>query len=199
MFYVYALTDPRKDNQPFYIGKGKGRRARHHFFPCSQKSRSFKNAVIKAIKAEGLEPGLIYLFEKLSEEDAFSKEVELIKQYGRRDNGTGTLSNQTDGGDGASGNLSNPGRKHSDETRRKMSESHMGILKGRPGRKKSDEERRKISDSMLGKPARNLGHKWTDEQRIALSQRRLGRSCPTKGRKRVYRDDGTFYFSTPES
>lgn len=199
MFYVYALTDPRKDNEPFYIGKGVNKRAKQHFYPSNQKKRSFKNAVIKAIKAEGFEPGLTYLFENLSEEDALAKEIELIKKYGRRDKGTGILANQTDGGDGTSGNLSNIGRKHSDATRRKMSKSHLGIRKGLPGRKKTDEERLKISESMLGKPGRNLGYRWTEEQKQALSERRMGQKCPTEGKKRVYREDGSFYFSSPES
>lgn len=199
MFYVYALTDPRKDNEPFYIGKGVGKRAKQHFYASSQKKRSFKNAVIKAIKAEGLEPGLSYLFEGLSEDDAFTKEKELIKKYGRRDNGTGSLANQTDGGDGAAGNLSNSGRKHSDETRRKMSESHLGLRKGKPGRKRSAEELQKQSQSMIGKPGRATGYQWTDEQRTMLSERRMGQTSPTKGRRRVYREDGSFYFSPPES
>jgi hypothetical protein len=32
MYYVYELIDPR-NNMPFYIGKGKGRRAKTHLWP----------------------------------------------------------------------------------------------------------------------------------------------------------------------
>lgn len=194
MFYVYALTDPRKDNQPFYIGKGKGKRATQHFYKCNLKERNFKNATIKAILNLGLKPGIDYLFEKLSEETAFSKEIELIKLYGRRDLGTGILANLTNGGDGAAGHIRTTVRLHTVETKRKMSISHLG-MQNSLGRKNSKETNEKIRKFLIGKPSHALGYKWTTEQKKNLSKRRMGRVCPTQGKKRVYRENGTFYFA----
>jgi len=37
MFYVYALIDPR-NNKPFYVGKGKGERWKHHFRETKKKN-----------------------------------------------------------------------------------------------------------------------------------------------------------------
>lgn len=190
MFYVYALTDPRKDNEPFYIGKGVGGRARSHLLPSAREQNNFKMAVIKAIRAEGLEPGVEILVENLEEEIALQTEKSLISKYGRRVDGSGSLTNLTLGGDGSSG------YKHTEETKAKLRKPKNRTL---PARKQSEETRAKISASMIGKPGRGTGYQWTEEQRAALSERRKGQSCPTKGKKRVYREDGTFYFSSPES
>lgn len=198
IFYVYALTDPRKNNLPFYIGKGKGKRAYSHLYPCSLKEVSFKNSTIKAIKNEGYEPSVLILHENLSEQEAFKKEIELIAFYGRRDTDTGILANLSNGGDGLSGHVPLVPRKHSQETKMRMSESHMGIAKGKRLPPKAEESKKKISESLIGKPGRVLGYKWTDEQKENLSKKKIGSKCPTKGMKRVYRDDGSFYFAKPE-
>ena len=55
------------------------------------------------------------LFEDISIEEAKKKEIEFINLYGREDLGTGTLINQTDGGDGCNG------WKADDVTRERMS------------------------------------------------------------------------------
>lgn len=87
-FYVYAYL--RKDNEsPYYIGKGCGDRAysKEHRVHVPENSR------------------IIFLEENLYEKDAFAKEKEYIAFYGRRDLGTGTLHNMTDGGEGVSGRV----------------------------------------------------------------------------------------------
>lgn len=61
-----------------------------------------------------------------------------------------------------------PGRKHSKETKIKLSLAHMG-KKRKP---MSEESKRKLSESMKGK---NIGKKRTEEQRIKQSLRQLGR------------------------
>ena len=40
----------------------------------------------------------------------------------------------------------------------------------------------------------NVGRIATEETRRKLSESHKGRKCPTKGLKRQYRDDGTFYY-----
>jgi hypothetical protein len=57
------------------------------------------------------------LFEDISIEEAKKKEIEFINLYGREDLGTGTLINQTDGGDGCHG------WKADDVTRERMSKA----------------------------------------------------------------------------
>lgn len=68
----------------------------------------------------------------------FNKEREFIKLYGRKDLGSGTLVNMTDGGEGTCGHkiyhrkmneaqrLSMIGRKFSQETKDKISKRHLG-------------------------------------------------------------------------
>jgi len=103
MFYVYVYRDPRttKNRQPVYVGKGSGDRDLSHW------SRGSHNKPLQDflshLKRRGLLPICERVFESDNEDPAFAKERELIALYGRRDLGTGTLFNRTDGGEGASG------------------------------------------------------------------------------------------------
>lgn len=96
------------------------------------------------------------LFTKLSWDDARRKEIELIKQYGRRDKGLGSLVNMTDGGDGQLGNKSNLGKVFTKEHKDKISKSHIGI---RP----SEESKNKNRLS-------HIGNKHTDESKFKISE-----------------------------
>lgn len=168
-FYVYIYLDPRKkgkyiygsyifDYEPFYVGKGKDRRAKttitsHRKGLCGNK--------LKKLKSLNLEPIIIILHKNYSEYSAHSIEKKLIKLIGRLDNGTGILCNHTNGGEGTSGyKLSDEtkrkmslfkigkkfclGKKHSKETRIKMSLSHKG-------KKHSKEHVKKVADTIRGK------------------------------------------------
>ena len=115
-FYIYALLDPRKEGlfryghwvfhfEPFYIGKGKGKRAQHHLMNCSLSSRSHKNNKIKSIKSKGLEPIIVIKKRNLTEKQALEAEVSLIDKIGRSNLKTGPLTNLTDGGEGTSGKI----------------------------------------------------------------------------------------------
>lgn len=83
-YYVYAYL--REDFTPYYIGKGKDKRAwtkcKGEVYPPQDKS------FVKI------------LAHKLSEKEAFLLEVKLISFYGRKDLGTGILRNKSDGGEG---------------------------------------------------------------------------------------------------
>lgn len=84
IYYVYAYI--RKSNgTPYYIGKGCGKRA---FAPHGR------------VKVPKDRTKIVFLKQNLSEEDAYSWEVELIKEHGRQDLQTGMLLNRTAGGDG---------------------------------------------------------------------------------------------------
>jgi hypothetical protein len=100
MFYTYAHAKP--DGTIFYIGKGTGRRA------WSTKSR---NSHWKNIVGKYKDYGVEILANWDTEKEAFSHEVLLISCF--KDLGY-SLTNKTNGGDGASG------YKHSEETKLKM-------------------------------------------------------------------------------
>lgn len=84
------------------------------------------------------------------------------------------------------------GRTHSAETKQKMSNADRSSYKRTAP--VSIETREKLANLVKGKPSRAAGVKWTEKQRLALSQKKIGTKCPTKGMKRMYREDGTFYF-----
>ena len=101
-FYVYTYSYP--DGTPFYVGKGRGRRKNTHL--CDAKSgrrqHSFTVRVISKILKNKEMPVINKIVEGVDEELAFFVEEEYIKKYGRRDLGTGILTNETSGGDGIS-------------------------------------------------------------------------------------------------
>jgi len=103
MFYVYVYRDPRplKKDQPVYVGKGTGDRDISHWSKGSH-NKPFQD-FISHLKQRGLVALCERVFETEVEAEAFAKEIELIALYGRRNTGTGTLFNRTDGGEGASG------------------------------------------------------------------------------------------------
>lgn len=112
-YYVYIYLDQRKPGmwsyedktfefQPFYVGKGTGKREGLHTTPSMLKRKSFKNSIIKSIIKEKNELPVHYrVYENITQEIAIDLEIKMIKHFGRLDLKTGILSNCTDGGDGA--------------------------------------------------------------------------------------------------
>lgn len=135
-YYLYRHIRLDK-NEPFYIGIGTKSKKdinsiKHHvIYRRSYDKTKRRNKIWKDIidKTD-------YEVEILLESDDYEfikkKEIEFIKLYGRRDLGTGTLANLTDGGEGSRNRL------FSKERNKKISEKNKG-------RVKSKEERLKLS------------------------------------------------------
>jgi hypothetical protein len=86
-YYSYVwLTEL---GMPYYVGKGFGNRA---YIPHSHQA------------IPPVDRNRILIFPMKNESEALESEIELIRLFGRRDHGTGSLMNQTDGGRG----LKNP-------------------------------------------------------------------------------------------
>jgi NUMOD3 motif len=142
-FYTYIWL--REDGTPYYVGKGKGKRAfirgSHHLRPPEDCTR-------------------ILIFPMMSEGEAVDSEIALIELFGRKDLGTGCLRNFTNGGEGVSGlhhailtrvrmSKAAQGRRMSLNCRLKISQALAGN-KNRLGRKHSAAAREKIRVSLIG-------------------------------------------------
>jgi len=130
MFYTY-MHCRADDGKPFYIGKGKGRRAWSVF----SRNSHWRSVVAK----HGRTVVLLSRWEK--EQDALDHERMLIASF--RSMGI-SLANFSSGGAG------NSGVKHSEETKRRMADR----ARGRPC---TAETRRKISEAKRGVPLSPAG------------------------------------------
>jgi hypothetical protein len=80
VYYVYMLVDPR-DNIPFYVGKGTGKRAQSHLWNISRSHNSYKESKINKIREEGGEPQIVYVAENIPDEAlAYDIEARVIKK-----------------------------------------------------------------------------------------------------------------------
>ena len=102
-FYLRSRdSDIGKAGTPYYVGKGKGRRAydTNHSVPVPKDKNN-----------------IVFVLNNLTEEQAFQNEIDFISWYGRVNLGNGILRNLTDGGEGMSGWVP------SEETKRKISKA----------------------------------------------------------------------------
>ncbi|MFH0892787.1 MAG: hypothetical protein V1867_08530 [Candidatus Falkowbacteria bacterium] len=85
-YYVYLLTDPRKD-KVFYVGKGRGNRINQHLLGVLEEKENEmtkeKIRTIKEIQKAGLDVGLVVLRHGLAEKEAFEVECAVIDLIGK--------------------------------------------------------------------------------------------------------------------
>lgn len=162
MFYVYVHR--RADNNAiFYVGKGKRDRA-----TSQQRNIYWKRVVAKhGFYLEKVATGL-------TEDQAFSLEIDLIAFYGRRN-----LCNLTDGGEGRSGSV------QSTETKSKISKTMLGV-------KKSEKTKEKMKNAQNMPEARELrslamkGKIVSSNTRKKLSEKaKMQHKDPKKSAKRL--------------
>lgn len=203
-FYVYEHWRPDL-NVCFWVGKGTGDRA------YRLKRNASHGAVVTELSALGLKVDVRIVADGLSNIRALGIECERIAYWKA---GGIALANRTDGGRGSGKVISaetreklriaNLGKKHSEETRAKMRESHKrnGRSGGgrKPGFSHSDETRSKMRASQAGRITSeqtrekiriaNLGKTASEETKAKMRASQLKRDPSTlvpsfpKGSKR---------------
>jgi len=150
-YYVYLYL--RLDGTPYYVGKGKGKRAWVNHRVFNKKTKMWTGIHTPS------DPNKIIIFmDDLTELWSLGWERKLISWFGRKDIETGILRNKTGGGDGSGedshetrkkkarpGKLNGMfGKTHSDKTKIKLATSCIDRFKGKSyeelyGKEKSDE------------------------------------------------------------
>lgn len=145
MAYIYRHIKP--NGQTFYIGIGK---VKSRLLSKSNRNKHWHNTVNKY----GYEAQI--LKDNISWNEACELEKMLILWYGRVDARTGILVNMTDGGEGVLGlkhNIGHTGKKHSEETKNRISKSKIGTTPWNKGLRNiyTKATIRKISNAKKGK------------------------------------------------
>lgn len=149
-YYTYAYL--REDGTPYYIGKGTGKRATD----AHMRGR---------LNITPPEDRILYLKYFTEEADAFAHEKYMISVLGRKDKGTGILRNLSDGGIGGdTGYLGS-------EAHRELMSTRKGQKNSFYGKKHSDESRARISASLKGKEPHNKGKYKKDVSAHAIYMR----------------------------
>jgi len=155
MFYVYAYL--RKDCSPYYIGKGKGFRA-------------WDKASHKKIRTPSDKSRIVIMESNLTEIGAFALERFYIRWYGRKNIGTGTLRNMTDGGEGTSGLRYKKTESHKKKISQFMIKNNIKPP-SRKGCKQPEDAVRRTADFLRGKSL-------SEEHKAKLRKPKLRTQCP---------------------
>lgn len=192
-YYLRNISSKRAPaGTPYYVGKGQGKRA-----------WSYHTKTVRIPKDKSM---IVIISSGLTEEQAFRIESLHIQLWGRIDLDTGILHNKTNGGEGASGTVrsqttrdkirntlkAKPGKKHSEETKKLISERNKqriwtpearakmldNLTKGRGA--KSDATKHKISQRRRGLPfseehKESLKKAWSNRDRTPHNK---GQSSP---------------------
>jgi ribosomal protein S11 len=164
---------------PFYVGKGKGKRAQYHTRQNQQGKNTenpYKDHVIRQILNEGLTPVIEYVFWSEDEKSVYDFEEVLIAKYGRkRYEPNGVLTNLCK-------DNRPPHNEYSEERKQIYRKRMMGNTLNK-GRIQSQEEKDKRSDSL--KKAYNNGTRVvTDKMRETSRKTHSGKVVSDKTRKK---------------
>lgn len=175
-FYIYRHI--RLDtNEVFYIGKGNNvnpKKGLYERMNISKKRNKIWQSIV--LKNNGVYESQI-LFECETEEECNAKEIEFIELYGRKDLNKGTLANLTSGGDGSLGIITKQ------ETRDKLSLKFKGEAHPNFGKKLSEETCRKKSESMKNSDKNLKGKKLPNWWKDKIRQTKFGENNPMFGKK----------------
>lgn len=194
IYYVYLLCDPRHNYQPFYVGKGKGDRAKAHLYETENSTENRRKFFkIRKIREAGLTPGIEYHALDLTEEVAYELEASLIKWFGREGiDECGILTNIC-----IDQRPPDPtGRSVSERTKQKIGDAQRGERNHRHGKSWSEEQKQLRSVFNLAnsiKPPVRSGP-MSEEQKAAIARGNTGKkrtpeqsahlSAIRKGKKR---------------
>ena len=170
-YELYQVTN--KINGRMYIGQTCQGYKRRWYIHCWKAARGGEQRFHQSIRKygkENFEVKLLVVGPKL--EWINDLEQKAIKLYDTFNNGY----NDTKGGDGTVGIKSRLGKKHTAETKAKLSASCMGRPSNRKGVKLSEETKQKLR-------AANLGKKLPEEVKLKISEAGKGKRSWIKGLK----------------
>lgn len=170
-YELYQVTN--KINGKMYIGQTCQGYKRRWYLHCWRAAKSGEQRFHKAISQLGkdsFEVKLLMVGPSL--EWINEMERRAIKLYDTFNNGY----NDTKGGDGTVGLKSRLGKKHTPETRAKLSASCMGRTSPRKGAKLSEETKQKIRDA-------NIGKKLSEDVKRKISIAGKGKQAWNRGSK----------------
>jgi hypothetical protein len=175
MYYVYELIDPRV-NLPFYVGKGKDKRVYFHLSEKSRAKSENKRKYnkIQKIREDGYEPQIKIVKYFENENDAYDYEELLIEKYGRiRYDETGILTNicESSRPPKHKGKTYQEiyGDKWEEQIQKRMkTKEESGNYGG--VRKHTEETKKKISQKVAGKNNPNYGNQHSQETLSKMSK-----------------------------
>ncbi len=160
MAYLYRHIRLDK-NEPFYIGIGTSK-----YYNRAYRNKNRSNLWKKIANKGGYEVEI--LLDNLTWQEACKKEKEFICLYGRKDLKTGCLANMTDGGDGAiNAIISKEHRQKIAESNKKRiftEEDRKNISIRNTGRKHTAESKEKLSNSLKNSEKFKLAIKINSEK-----------------------------------
>ncbi len=159
-----------QDNISFYVGKGQDKRYKVSDHLGKNSPNPFLKNKIRKVGTANVRIQLLH--KDLTEEEAFQQERNWINHYGRRDLGTGTLCNLTDGGEGSTGHVC------SDEAKLKMSKNNH--WRGKPGPMANKLHSKKTKEKMSG-PRKPYGSQ-TEEHKHKVREALKSKENPMCGK-----------------
>ena len=171
IYYTYIYFDPSRDNEAIYVGKGKNKRAAKHLLRSDKHPFTQR---LQKMKSNGVEPFIYFILQKVTEQEAFDKEVELITKYGRKDLGKGTLLNLTDGGN--TPGAWNKGKKMTPEHKEnhKKALEAKGLKSWHEGYIHTNESKEKMSNAHIGKALSKESIEKREATKIANGSHKVG-------------------------